>query len=146
MATFGFDEIRHHLSSIIRYPDIKVITGSIALSFNWIFQDQGFTVLVIFSLVILDTITGLIKAVKKQQVSSQDFFGFAAKLIVYFITMITGALVDRIIPFAFALSLVNSFLAITEAISILENIAACGFPVPVKLLKILHVFEEKNKD
>jgi hypothetical protein len=50
--------------------------------------------------------------------------------------LITAALVDKSTPVGFAVPITASFLSMTEAISIFENISKLGFLVPTKLLSI----------
>ena len=56
--------------------------------------------------------------------------------------IVTGALVDKVSPTGFALALMAAFLAMTEAISIMENVAQLGFPVPEKLINVLRNLNE----
>jgi phage-related holin len=39
----------------------------------------------------------------------------------------------------------DSFLVLTEAISILENISKLGFPVPTTLVKLLKTYYDKKQ-
>lgn len=103
----------------------------------WIFGPQIHMLGAVFALVFIDTATGVAKAAKTGNLSSVGFFKFAAKLIVYFSMMATGSLVDKSIPLPFAMSIMVSFLAFTEAVSILENVAELGWPVPTKLVRML---------
>lgn len=104
------------------------------------FLPSAETVTVIFTLIIFDTITGFAKAYKNHVISSSGFFRFALKIVIYFILLATGSILDHVLPIHSslkALTVVSSFLAITEAISILENIADLGYAVPSKLISLL---------
>ena len=104
------------------------------------FLPSAETVTVIFTLIIFDTITGFSKAYKNHAISSAGFFRFALKIVIYFILLATGSILDYVLPIHSALralTVVSSFLAITEAISILENISALGYGVPSKLVSLL---------
>lgn len=106
------------------------------------FLPSAETVTVIFTLIIFDTITGFAKAYKNNMVSSSGFFRFALKILIYFILLATGSILDHVLPIhntLKALTVVSSFLAITEAISILENIADLGYAVPTKLVSLLKI-------
>ena len=48
------------------------------------------------------------------------------------------------VPLKSALLTMNLFLVSTEAVSILENISALGWPVPLKLLKFLRMQSGKD--
>lgn len=94
-------------------------------------------VYLILILISFDTVTGVWKAAQAGNVSSRGFFKFAAKILVYFILLGTAATIDRALPVHFSLTVMGSFLAITEGISILENVSLLGFPVPERLMKTL---------
>lgn len=99
---------------------------------------------VVLGLIVLDTCTGVWKAAKQGNVSSRGFFKFSAKILVYWIMLAAAALVDKSLPFKFALPIMISFLSLTEMISILENVAILGWPVPTKLVKTLRDYNDKT--
>lgn len=133
-------------------------------SFTYLYHD-GKELLAVFALLIIDLITGVMKA-RKQKVwrGSTGFRRTAEKFFVYLLMIGTASVVDKQFTdvyitltkvFGFqvstksALMVMNLFLVSTEAISILENISALGWPVPLKLLQFLKMHsttvEEKKK-
>lgn len=118
-----------------------------ACGYTWIFENPNILIAV-YVLIIFDTITGLIKAIQKREVSSSSFFRVLVKCLIYFVLIITGRLVDKVVPVGFASSIIESFLVVTEALSIIENLNHLGFPVPTQLVKILKQISDtsqKNK-
>jgi len=132
------------LNSLLEHPAIKLVVGIFMACIQWTFGPKDSMLLVIAALVAIDTFTGVWKAAKAGKLSSRGISRVMAKLVVYFIFMATGALVDKALPIAFALTMMWSFIAITEALSILENVSQLGFPVPTILVKML--LDLKNKD
>lgn len=121
---------------------------AVALSVNdWLFHPRHELVVAVYILICLDTLTGFLKAYRKHEVSSSGFFRFALKVIVYMVMLMTGATLDKIsviVELISSLSVVATFLAVTEAISILENSAALGFAVPTKLVKVLKFTQDQK--
>ncbi len=120
--------------------------GTVFLSvYATIFHDHKVLVAV-YTLICIDTILGVASACKHGQVSSSAFFRVLIKSVLYFLMIMTGRLVDSVVPVAFASSIVESFLAMTEALSILENVAKLGMPIPMKLIRILkQVGDQKSE-
>jgi toxin secretion/phage lysis holin len=132
--------------------DHWVTKGLLALLFgcnDWFFHPQHDVVTIVMVLVGLDTLTGFMKAYQHQVVSSSGFFRFALKILIYFILLATGALLDKLVlieGIIRALTVTAVFLSITEAISILENISGMGFLIPKKLLNLLKFAQGSDND
>ncbi len=123
---------------------LKTLLLIIVLPLHWMFGNSVQAVATVFCLICIDSVTGFIKAGKKDQLSSRGFFRAATKLIVYMLLMSAGALVDKVLPVSFACPMMVIFLAVTESISIMENAGEAGFPVPTALLKRLKVMRDKE--
>jgi toxin secretion/phage lysis holin len=124
---------------------VKLCLGTLISVNDWFFHPRHDTVTIVLAFVALDTLTGFIKAFKEQKVSSSGFFRAFVKLTVYMTMLATGALLDKLVALdalISALSIVASFLSITEAISVLENTAAIGFKVPMKLVSMLKFVQQ----
>jgi len=119
------------------HVSIKSVFVLLALAFHWVFEARTEALLTVSALIVLDTITGLLKAHKAGKLSSGGFFRFATKCTVYFILMATAALVDKVMPIPFASVIMVTFLSATEAISVMENLGSIGFAVPTALIKRL---------
>ncbi len=138
----GMKEI---IFKIIGFSNLKWLMSFIFLLFSWIFNGSAEILATIYILILLDTITGLRIASIKKEVSSHKFFRVATKCLVYFIMLIIGRLVDKHVPIKFAAPIMDSFLVITESISILENFSKLGYPVPTMLVNKLKSYYEKKE-
>lgn len=121
---------------------MKAVVAAISVFGEWMFGAHVEALLVVFILLILDTVTGMIVACKKGGLSSAGFFRFAAKLSIYMILMATSSLLDKLLPVNAGSAIMYTFLGVTEAISIMENISILGFPVPIKLVRMLRVMSD----
>lgn len=96
---------------------------------------------------VLDYITGVIAAgVEKKLDSNVGFKGIARKIAI-FIVVALGHLVDREIlgDSAVLRTAAIFFYLSNEGLSILENIARIGLPVPEKLREVLAQLKENKK-
>lgn len=99
---------------------------------------------IVFTLLLFDTITGFLKAARKGDLSSPRFFRVAVKAMVYYIFLSTFALFDSLINTSWGVPIMSGFLTITEAISIMENAAEMGIPVPRVLVQMLKVVQHDD--
>lgn len=139
-GTFGMENLQRTAASILDAWWVKLLVGLVVSVNDWFFHPNHETVEIVMALVLFDTLTGFMKAYNRSNVSSSGFFRFALKLGVYFMLLAVGSLLDKLVPFGEmlnCLSVVATFLAITESISVLENIAGLGFEVPQKLISML---------
>jgi len=123
---------------------IKFISGLILSGLCWAFDYDFGILIVMFTLIMIDTITGVWYAIKTKTVKSRGFYRVAIKMTMYFIMLLVASIVDKFIPLNIAFKMLQSFLVITEAISIFENIGKLGFPVPTVLLSKLADFKDKK--
>lgn len=95
-------------------------------------------------LMVIDIITGIFKAVKNQNLwSRKSLFGYARKILV-FLVIITANVVDQILNLGGVLTFITvSFYIYNEGLSILENLAEVGVPVPAGLADKLKVMNEE---
>jgi len=117
--------------------NIKFIFGVI---FTFMFDVNTFSALqIVLYLVIFDFVTGLISAkYTGEQIKSAKIFRTVLKIILYFGTISSAYLLEKVININIgADNILIAFLAFTEFVSILENFAKCGLPVPQRLLNIL---------
>lgn len=141
---FNWHMIEKFFLKVHDFFHIKLLIGLFSTGLCYAF-DCNFAILwTMLALVLIDTVTGLAYAVKIGEVRSRGFYRVAVKLTMYFIMILVAKLVDKNIPLDFASSMLKSFLVITEAISIFENIGRLGFPVPTSLLSKLGEFKDKK--
>ena len=96
-------------------------------------------IIVLVAMVSIDYITGVINAGLKHGLSSQVGFKGLLKKIVIFMIVAVGTLIDRIIPATNAAvrTAVCMYYIANEGLSILENAAEMGLPLPSALKKVL---------
>lgn len=122
-----------------------VVAGAGACA-NYFFGGLDMALKTLLLLMVLDYITGLICAGKDKSLSSSAGFRGLAKKIIILIIVGVGVSVDNISGAnGIIRSLVIFFYASMEGISILENAARAGVPVPDKLKDMLIQLKEGNK-
>jgi toxin secretion/phage lysis holin len=143
------ENIKTILANLTDYWALKAL-AALALSINdWFFHPRHDNLTIVCVFVLFDTITGFMKAHKNHVISSSGFFRFSVKIMVYFILMAVGSLLDKIMPvseYVSALSIMTGFLAVTESLSVLENISALGYSVPTKVVSTLRLTKKQFED
>ena len=122
---------------------IFAIIGFIA-GMVWGTMDSLFIALLIF--VVIDYITGVIVAIFTKTLSSEVGFKGIAKKVCIFILVAVGNIIDVYVigSGASVRTMVIFFYLANEGISILENAAVIGLPIPEKLRDILKNMEDKD--
>lgn len=93
----------------------------------------------------LDYLTGLIKGYKKKNINSKTAYkGFWKKLVVLFI-VVAATQMDMILQDMGIRALVLIFYVATEFLSIIENAASLGIPIPEKLKSALEQCRDNKK-
>ncbi len=140
---------------------LRCLLAAILASLAVYFEQIGAAIAILGGVMILDYITGMVKAYITSSLCSKKGMRGIVKKLSYFIVVLTGSVCDWVlayalgrlgihyaIPFFIAL-LITVWLIINEMISILENLSAIGVPLPAflsKLLKRLAVAVEKSGD
>ena len=95
-------------------------------------------------LMVIDIITGIFKAIKNHNLwSRKSLFGYARKILI-FLVIITANVIDQILNLGGVLTVITvSFYLYNEGLSILENLAEIGVPVPAGLTEKLKVMGEE---
>ena len=145
MRQMTLETCREIIVSTSQYPLQKVIVALGSCSWAYLFGN-GKVLIPVFALVMLDAIVGVWRAKKEKRFrGSRGFSRSCAKFFIYLIMIGTASILDKEFPGNYASLTMKSFLMVTEAISILENIGALGWPVPLKLLKFLNMFKDDKK-
>jgi toxin secretion/phage lysis holin len=126
---------------------LKCIGASSYFIFSFFF-DEG-RIIALFALLFLtifDFLTGFIGAkMSGVEITSSKVFRTSIKILLYFMMVSAGHIIGTIIGFDFKLDdILLVFLAVTEFISILENIGKMGFSVPQNLLNKLKDLKESK--
>ena len=145
MRHLTLDTCKEILGSVTNHSLQKIFAALGSCSWAYLFGD-GKILIPVFALVFLDAIVGVWRAKKeKRYKGSKGFSRTCAKFFIYLIMIGTAHVLDREFPGNYASTSMKTFLMVTEAISILENIGALGWPVPLKLLKYLKMFSDDKK-
>ena len=128
--------------NLLRYIVAFVGTGLTWLFGSW---DMALTVLICF--MVLDYLTGLIRAFINKEVSSNvGLIGIARKSLIL-VVLIVGVLLDRLLnsdTWVFR-TLIAYFYIANEGISLLENCVGLGLPVPTQLQDALIQLKDGQK-
>ncbi|MEA5059805.1 MAG: holin [Clostridia bacterium] len=125
------------------FKSVVAVIGGIA-AYLWGAWDALIQVLV--AVVVIDYVTGVIKAAVKGELSSGVGFKGLAKKVAIFLIVALGVLVDTAIPATNGAvrSAVIMFYVANEGLSILENIGQLGVPLPVVLKGWLAKLKEEG--
>lgn len=120
----------------------SMLTGLTFLFGAW---DVPLAALLIF--IALDYATGVACAVIKKELSSKTGGAGLLKKALILIIIIAAVLLDRLLSTQWVIrSAACYFYIANEGISILENAASIGLPVPKKLVRVLKKLEEDDSE
>lgn len=140
----GIDVLNIFLNKIVIFWGIIIsvifyITGG---------KDKLMTGLLV--LMAIDYVTGVIKAFITEKANSKQGFKGLLKKIVTICVVILAYQIDIVFENKFSLRFLSLCILISnEGLSILENAAVCGIPIPEKLRNVLEQYKEfkvKNKE
>lgn len=142
---FTLEVCKEVLHNVFQQPLQKTLFAGIVCTASYIFNG-GEAFLPVFSLVLLDAVTGIMKAIHKDDFKgSRAVYRSAQKFFVYLILISTSRILDTEFPGDYATNTMKTFLMVTEAVSIMENIHAMGWPVPMKLVQYLKLQSDPKK-
>ena len=133
------------MEKILNY--IKVIVMALGTGITWLLGswDKALVVLIVF--MVLDYGTGLLRAWINKEVSSDvGLMGIARKGLI-FVVLIVAVMLDRLLntgTWVFR-TLVCYFYIANEGISLLENCAGLGLPIPEKIKDALVQLKDGEK-
>ena len=123
---------------------VSVAIGALAAYFNILL----IPVLVLFAVMVIDYCTGMASAYKNKEIKSKTGLIGILKKLSYLVLVCVGGVVDYLIGAGLATAgiefssyyfglIVSVWLIINELISILENLAGLGTPIPKFLVNIV---------
>ena len=126
---------------------IKTIIAAVGTTLTWLFGAWDTALIVVIAFMVLDYITGLIKAYVNKVISSDVGLKGIARKSLILIVLIVAVMLDRLLNTGTWLfrTLVCYFYIANEGISLLENCAQLGLPIPDKLKEALVQLKEGNK-
>lgn len=125
---------------------ISTILSIVATTFVWLIGGIDVAFLCLIVAIALDYVSGLIKAYNAKVLSSSIGFRGILKKIGILILVMLSVVVDRItVNNGGIRTLVVYYFVANEGLSILENLAQAGLPIPKKLKEALKVIKKENK-
>ena len=117
----------------------SVIAAITTLLGGW---DDAMMILTVF--IVLDIISGWIRAFIQKELSSEESFRGTAKKVLVYVIVAVAAQADRLTGTTLVRNVVITWYCATEALSIVENSVAAGLPVPEFLRDALKQLNEKK--
>ncbi len=115
---------------------------------TWLFGAWDIALMVLVCFMVLDYLTGLIKAYLTKKLSSNVGLHGIARKSVILIVLIMSVMLDRILnsgTWVFR-TLVCYFYIANEGLSILENCSVIGLPIPNKIQEALEQLKNKESE
>ena len=124
---------------------ISAVLSVITTTFVWLIGGTDVAFICLIVAIVLDYISGIIKAYNTKTLSSSiGFRGILKKLGILVLVML-GVIVDRItVDNGGIRTLVIYYFVANEGLSILENLAQAGLPIPKKLKDALKVIKKER--
>lgn len=125
---------------------LSLSLAAIGTFLNYFFGGWDIVLIVLIAFIVLDYMTGIINAIIDKSLSSEVGAKGIAKKALIIVVLIVAVLLDRLInddTWVFR-TIVCYFYIANEGISLIENVARMGVPVPQKIVDILA--QIKNKD
>lgn len=133
------------MDKILNY--IKVIIMALGTGITWLLGTWDTALVVLVSFMVLDYGTGLLRAWINKEVSSDIGLRGIARKAVIFVVLIVAVMLDRLLntgTWVFR-TLVCYFYIANEGISLLENCAGLGLPIPEKIKDALAQLKDGEK-
>ena len=126
---------------------IDSIAGAVGAVLGFMYGEGTGLFWALIAFMALDYITGVIVAVIEKRLSSEVGFRGLAKKFLILVFVAVGHIADTYIlgGTPAAMSAVMLFYIANEGISIIENAAALGLPVPKKLTNIMEQIKNKSE-
>ena len=100
----------------------------------------------LMGMVVVDFITGLLKAWHNDDVTSKVMFKGGIEKVGIFLIVATANIIDNSLGLGIALrGLVIGYYMVNEALSMLENWGGLGLPLPKKLINVLAQLKETEE-
>lgn len=133
------------MDKILNY--IKVIVMTLGTGLTWLLGTWDTAIVVLILFMALDYATGLLRAWINKEVSSDVGLRGIARKAVIFVVLIVAVMLDRLLntgTWVFR-TLVCYFYIANEGISLLENCAGLGLPIPEKIKDALAQLKDGEK-
>ena len=133
------------MENILNY--FKIIIAALGTGITWLFGTWDTALIVLVCFMALDYLTGVLRAIVNKEVSSDTGLKGIARKTVILTVLIVAVLLDRLLntgTWVFR-TLICYFYIANEGISLLENCAGLGLPIPDKLKDALVQLKDGEK-
>lgn len=128
------------------FNDVSIAIGLIGgLIVSFLGGWDGLAITLV-SFIVLDWITGLLKAIYNKELSSYKGFKGIIKKVVILIVVGVTVLLQNNMGIPAIREIVMMFFIANEGISLLENVSQMGVPFPEKLKDVLIQLRDKKKE
>lgn len=126
---------------------IKLFIIALGTGFTWLFGVWDIPLVVLVVFMVLDQLTGVIRGYVNKELSSDVGLKGIARKCVILIILIVAVMLDRLLNTGSWMfrTMVAYFYIANEGISLLENCASLGAPIPEKLKHALIQLKEGKK-
>lgn len=126
---------------------IKLLVIALGTGFTWLFGVWDIPLVVLVVFMVLDQLTGVIRGYVNKELSSDVGLKGIARKCVILIILIVAVMLDRLLNTGSWMfrTMVAYFYIANEGISLLENCASLGAPIPEKLKNALIQLKEGKK-
>lgn len=129
------------------FENLKIIVAALGTGFTWLFGSWDLALKILIVFMVLDYATGVIRAWINKEVSSDIGLKGIARKAVIFVVLIVAVMLDRLLntgTWVFR-TLVAYFYIANEGISLIENCAGLGIPIPSKIKDALAQLKDGEK-
>ncbi len=133
------------MENLLNY--FKIIIAALGTGITWLFGTWDTALVVLVCFMVLDYFTGVLRAWTNKEISSDVGLKGIARKTVILIVLIVAVLLDRLLntgTWVFR-TLICYFYIANEGISLLENCAGLGLPIPSKLKDALVQLKDGEK-
>lgn len=127
--------------------NFKAFSAFLGAVMGYVFGDWDGFILALIIFIIIDYVTGVISAICNKKLSSSVGFHGILKKIFILLLVAVGNILDGVLGLGGVIrSAVIFFYIANEGISIIENAANIGLPVPEKIRDILEQLKKDSDD
>ena len=129
------------------FDDLRILVVAIGTGLTWLFGVWDIPLITLVIFMILDQLTGVIRGYVNKELSSDVGLKGIARKCVILIILIVAVMLDRLLNTGSWMfrTMVAYFYIANEGISLLENCASLGAPIPEKLKHALIQLKEGKK-
>lgn len=123
-------------------PNIENTPWFIQIAFNWLKGQPVVSILV--TLMFLDTASGIFLAIAKKTLNSTISWSGNSKKALMLLIVSAAGIFQSLAPAFPVMNMMASFYVVTELLSLLENAAAAGVPLPPGLIATLQKLRDQR--